>query len=402
MNRQPLLELVKTWLARTQTKQLLIMLVIAGAGLLSGSLIAVKGADSALVVDSPAPLPTVTRAVATPTVKPSPLVKASRTPAPAISKKPSSPVAKAKAKRTGFNWGITIQPFPFREKNELYLPEQFRLAKELGLNAVRVEYSPNNAGANKQAIGLAKQHNLQLIFMIPFGPNDIFTDQKLYDNAYHYVADIVGQYKGQVAVWQLATEPASVALIDGGHHGVDRVDYPEDKYQAVSTWLKAAAKAVKESDPGARRLINDQWVHVGFFDRFLAEGGDFDILGWNWFSDMGTDFNKVVLDHKTGQSYSLMKKLKSFNHDIWITELNRRGGSNDGNEKAQADYIQEMAERFYAEQSIKAVFVFLLAEDETAPPKERGYSLVNLDLAKQWTAGPKEAYGRYQSLIKAK
>lgn len=388
---------------RYHLRQFLIILSIALFGLGMGSLYGVQGLrEKASLIPtpvSPSPKPLAN-------VLPSPElpIVISITPSPSPAAKSIKKAAKApalKVKRS-FNWGVTIQPFPFRENNTVFLSEQFRLAQELSLKAVRVEYSPNNQPANQQAVDLAKERNLQLVFIIPFGPNDIFSDQQLFDNAYQYVAEAVNRYKGQVPVWQLATEVASVAIIDGGHHGVDRVDYPENKYQAVATWLKAATKAVKDTDPSAKRLVNDQWVHVGFFDRFLAEGGDFDILGWNWFSDMGKDIQRPVLNSKTGQRYNLMKKLKSYNKELWLTEVNRRGGSKDGDERAQADYIQFMAETAYAEPAVTGFFVYNLVEDQTAPPAEQGYSLVNIDQDKQWVAGPKEAFNRYQALIKAK
>lgn len=385
-------------------KQLGTIIAVALLGLSLGSFVSVKGAkESSQIPFSPLPSPSappiadslsdLTTPLPMPSQKPATAKKA-----PAPKKSPLSP----NAVKRPFLWGVTILPYPFIEGSDLFLPEQFRLASELGLRAVRVEYSVNNDSVNQQVVELAKKHNLQLIFIIPFGPNDIFTDQKLQDNAYQYVKKIVEQYKGQVPVWQLATEVASVAIVDGGHHGVDRVDYPEAKYQAVATWLKGATKAVRDADPAAKRLVNDQWIHVGFFDRFLAEGGDFDILGWNWFSDMGTDMERVTIDAKKRQTYRLLTKLKSFKKDIWLTEVNRRLGSKDGKEKEQADYIQTMAEKTYANPAIKGFFVFNLVEDQSAPPQEQGYSLVNIDKEKNWVGGLKLAFWRYQGLIKAK
>ncbi len=403
---------LKQLVAKPQIRHMGAIIGIAVAGLVTGSLVAVQAGlgrpnplasplanfitpiaiPTIIAVDGPSPSPT-----------PSPKTVAAKVSTKVATKKASAPnPPPASSKRSAFWWGVSILPFPLREKNDLFLPEQFRLAKEIGTKIVRTDFSPNNEPANRQAIDLAHQNGLKLVMIIPFGPNDIFSDQNLANNAYQYVHTIVEEHKGQVDVWQLATEPASVAIIDGGHYGVDRIDYPESKYQAVATWLKAATRAVADADPTARRLINDQWVHVGFFDRYFADGGDTDIIGWNWFSDMGTSWDNPVINTKTDQRYALLKKLKSFNRDIWLTEVNRRGGSNDGNEKAEADYIQAMAEKAYAEPAIKAFFVFDLVGDQLAPPKEQGYGLVNVDADKNWTGSLKEAFYRYKNLIAAK
>lgn len=389
-------------MANPKSRQIAVIAVVAVVGLVSGSFVAIGGARDAKIIASPSPA--LIQVITTPTVVNQIVASPSPTPLATPTIKPTTTPTKAavSSKRTDFLWGVTIMPFPFKDQNETFIVEQFRLANELGLKVVRVEYSPNNLPMNDKVIELAKKYNLKLVFIIPFGPNDIFSDPQLSNNTYNYVANIVNRYKGQVAVWQLATEVASVALISSGHHGVDQVDYPEAKYQAVATWLKAAAKAVKDNDPNAKRLINDQWVHVGFFDRFLKEGGDFDILGWNWFSDMGTNMENPLLNSKTGQRYALMNKLKSFKKEIWLTEVNRRQGSNGGKEKEQADYIQHMAESAYKNSTVKSFMIFNLVEDQMAPPQERGYGLVNIEDGKHWVGGLKQAYRRYQDLIKAK
>lgn len=392
---------IKRFFAKPQVRQLGVIISIAAVGLFSGSLVAIGGASEPRTKPTISPTPFVLPSpvkpvtLASPSPSPSPVVKAKPQP---VKKRP----APAKPKRPDFNWGITIQPFPFREQNEQFLPEQLRLAAELGVSVVRIDYTPGNDAINQLILEQAKKHHLKLVFIIPFGPKDIFTDPNLYDNAYRYVADIVGKYKGQVPVWQLANEVGAVALVDGLHHGVDRVDYPEDKYKAVSTWLSAATKAVRDTDPAAKRLVTDHWVHVGFFDRFLAEGGDFEILGWNWFSDMGTNMDRVTINPQTGQTYNLLSKLKSFKKELWLTEVNRRLGSHGGKDKEQADFIQTMAEYAYGNPAINGFLVYNLVEDQTARVEESGYSLIHIDIDNKWVTGLKAAFGRYQALIKAK
>lgn len=293
-----------------------------------------------------------------------------------------------------FHWGATLRPelFPNTSDNEKFLPEQFKAMKELGLTTLRTDYNTKNLKQNQQVLDLAKKHGMEVVFIIPFGPNDIWTDKNLYDNSYKYVNAIVKRHKGQVKVWQLGTEVASVALKSGGLHGVDGVDYPEAKYKAVSTWLTAATKATKDADPDAKRLLNDQWVHVGFFDRFIKEGGQFEIIGWNWFSDMGTNIEKPTLDAKTKQTYNLMDKLKSYNKEIWLTEVNRRNGDADGNSKAQADYIETMANYVTKNKSISGFIVFHFIG-------EQGYGIANLNFDGKAIGEKKPAFATYKKLI---
>lgn len=363
-------------------RQLAIIATIAVIALGSGAFVAGRFSKRSQAQTNPSPS---TEAAASPQTATSPATS------PKVVNIPSpSPTPKEK-----FQWGVHLRPglFPTNADNMKALPGQFALMKDLGITTVRTEYEVNNESLNKTILQQAKAHGLQVVFIIPFGPNDIKTDPKLYDNAYKYVKDIVSKHKGQVPVWQLGTEVATVAMKSPNLHGVDAVDYPDSTYKPVATWMMAATRAVKDADPGAKRLINDQWIHVGFFDKFIKEGGQFEMIGWNWFSDMGTNFERPVIDRNTGQRYDLMKKLKSYNKEIWLTEVNRRNGNQDGDSKAQADFIETMAKYAYNSKTIKGVLVFHLMG-------EQGYGLVNVDEGQKKIGSKKEAFTRYQGLIR--
>lgn len=301
-----------------------------------------------------------------------------------------------------FAWGITVLTFPFRTYQEPFTGVQMAEAKQLGVNYVRVDYLPTNPKAAEVAVEAARANGLKVVLVIPFGPKDIFTDKALANNTESYVSAIVKRFKGKVAVYQLATEVASVALANNAAaHGIEKKDYPADKLAAVTTWVKTAATTVASVDPSAKRLVNDQWVHVGFFDHYFAAGGNFDLLGWNWFSDMGTNMETVVIDKAKNQKYQLLSKLKSYNKPIWLTEVNRRLGSQGGQERAQADFIKTMANYAARQNAINGFFVFNLLEDQAAPEKERGYSIITAtDTGKeQKITGRKPAFEGYRKAI---
>lgn len=312
-------------------------------------------------------------------------------------------VADVYVKEGEFAWGVTVLTFPFPTYKEGFTATQMTEAKKLGVNYIRVDYLPSNPKAMDAAINAAQANNLKVVLVIPFGPKDIFTDSELEASTETYVSDIVKKYKGKVAVYQLATEVASVALANNAAlHGIEKKDYPAEKLAAVTTWIKVASEAVKKNDPKAKRLVNDQWVHTGFFDNFFAAGGDFDILGWNWFSDMGTSMDTVVIDKNKNQKYELLAKIKSYDKPIWLTEINRRQGSQGGKEQEQASFIQTMGDYVKTKPEISGFFVFNLLEDQAAPKQERGYGILNAtdDGKTQTITGPKPAFNTYQTVIK--
>ncbi len=300
-------------------------------------------------------------------------------------------------------WGVTVLTFPFPTYKESFTRTQIQEAKKLGINTIRVDYVPTNPKASEVAVDEARKQKLEVVLLIPFGPKDIFSDKDLAANTDRYVTDIVNRFKGKVSVYQLATEAASVALNnDASKHGIKSSDYPASRLKAVITWVKTASETVKRVDPSAKRLVNDQWVHVGFFDQLLAEGADFDILGWNWFSDMGTTIDTVTLNQQTGETYQLLSKLESYNKPIWLTEVNRRQGSNGGKEPEQAAFITTMGDYVASRPVIKGFFVFNLLEDQAAPPQEKGYGIITAtDNGKeQLITGHKAAFDAYKTVIK--
>lgn len=355
-------------------KQFAIILGIGTVALGSGALLASKFRQPA----PPEPTPVASPSVAA-IVSPKPLA--------------TKVAVKSSVNKGKFTWGIALRPelFPNEADNLKFIPVQMAKLKELGVDSVRVDYSPTKEAINQKVLDEAKKNGIKVVFIIPFGPNDIKSDKNLYDNAYNYVKKIVSRHKGQ-EVWQLGTEVATVALKKPDLHGVDFVDYPDSTYKPVATWLKAATKAVADTDPAAKRLLNDQWVHVGFFEKFLKEGGQFEIIGWNWFSDMGTDFEKPTIDRNTGQKYELMKKLRSFNKEIWLTEVNRRNGDADGDQKAQADFIETIANRARKIPEINGFIVFHFIG-------EQGYGIADINYEAKVINVYKQAYERYKTII---
>ncbi len=373
-------------------KLVLIILLIAITGLGAGAFFAAQRTDTPnLAQSSPAGTVSVEPvADATASAGPKVVPIASASSSPRVSAKPSPT-------KQPFVWSVTIRPFLYHEmdKNRAFLPAQMDLAKELGVTSVRVDYSDKQPWMNDLVLAEAKKRGIEVIFILPLGPNDTRTDPKLYDNAYRYVYNIVKKYKDQVKVWQLGTEVATVALKKPDMQGISTVDYPKETYTHVATWLMAATRAVKDADPEARRMLNDQWIHVGFFKKFIAEGGQFEIIGWNWFSDMGgsSRVEQLLVNNDPKQKFRLMDTLKSFNKEIWFAEVNRRQGSLDGNEKAQDAFLKEMGQYAVKNKSVHGFIVFLLIGEE-------GYSLVHPNLEGMTIRAKKPVFTTYQQLIR--
>jgi len=145
---------------------------------------------------------------------------------------------------------------------------------------------------------------------------------------------------------------------------------------------------VRAGDPNAQTIVNFTWLHYGFIQRLVNDGVDFDIIGADWYSNMG-DITSVrgTLD--------LPAYIKTqFGKPLWITEGNRWEGSTGGNEAAQAAYISQDVSAMCNNPNISAYVVYeLLDEPGVSPAFEANMGLVYNPTS------PKPAFDAYKQVI---
>ncbi len=305
-------------------------------------------------------------------------------------------------KKNAFLWGVMTREASLQDYTLDYWNKELGYDKQLGVNSIKIDYDAH-AGYKRsvEMVQSAKSKNLEVLFT--FAPADILKVQKPYDEGYSLGKKLGTKLAGQVAYYQLMSEPASTALKGGQFTGTLQSDYDQAKYQIVMNWLKGASDGVRAGDPKAKIVINDQWTHFAFFDMIARDGVKFDYLGWNWFSDMGFLGDKT-LDNGT----KVFDKLKSYNKPIILTEVNERPDSVKGmDENAQSDFIQKMADFAWANKdAIKGFFVLELTDQPATQihaPKSEYYGLIKFSQNADGTytfGQPKKAFATYQNIIK--
>ena len=124
--------------------------------------------------------------------------------------------------------------------------------------------------------------------------------------------------------------------------------FNETKNNYYRAMLRGLIAGVKRASSEATTIINTGgWLHYGWYTRLVADQLDFDIIGYHWYSSMG-DFNDTGTN---GGHTDVLQKLGKYGKRIWITEMNREGGSSAGS-PARPDPSGETAEAIFLQHEL--------------------------------------------------
>lgn len=259
-------------------------------------------------------------------------------------------------------WGVNGHPF--QAYPDIPLETQIELVRALGMSHYRVG-TRNDGLARLNPI--AKKHGISLLPIIhPDGPLDEKTPKQLYDDCFERARWLTRRHRGQFKVWELGNEVESFAIIqpcemrdDGTQYpcewgpagGVEAEDYFGPRWAKVSASIRGLLDGAAEGDPDAKRAIGTAgWGHLGAFERWKADGLDWDITVWH-------DFETVR------ETY--LEKLASYGKPIWITEFNAGGGGFETEEKNAAMLSDRIAyyRAMRTKYGLEAAFIYELLDE---------------------------------------
>lgn len=218
--------------------------------------------------------------------------------------------------REDFEWGIGGHNNFYPAYPERTYKEQVRLAAQMGCDIYRLNYNPTNMSmlnyldkmvAEIQAYGM----EVMLVMDDTSGtPQDVANRAKI----------VAGRYKkgsqyGFIKYIQVFGEADIVALEQSGttyKYDGSKPEHYDPK--VVDEWYKkfnAALTTIRSVNKDAKTVVSFSYVHYGFLLALLERGLEWDIVGPDWYQDMGS-FQK------------LMDPLKEAfpNHEFLICEAN--------------------------------------------------------------------------------
>lgn len=275
--------------------------------------------------------------------------------------------AAAYTSRSDFSWGVNGHNRHYASYPDKNLKTQVKLAAELGSTIYRFNYNPVTAEDfayldTVLAEVLAYGMDMMLVLDDAQGTPEAIA-QRIGAVAARYTSN---SPHGFIRYLQIFGEADIPALLDSNPGDVPDGSLSSHYSDAViADWygrFAAAIAAVRAVNADARTVISISHVHYGFLAALQARGLEWDVIGLDWYSDMGP-FSQVLEPVKAG-----------FSQDILITETNiRPTGNNTYAPLSTWDWLIEGMAAVYAEPRVKGMLFYeLLDEPAIADPVE-GY-----------------------------
>jgi hypothetical protein len=282
---------------------------------------------------------------------------------------------------------------------DMSVATQFDLVDQLGAGLYRLSVTnPINFAWVDQFITEGRTRDIKLSPTL-FGPlaRNTSTASAIYTAAFNAGRSFAMHYAGQVAAYELSNELDVATKLPIISDGALPSDYDDALYAKAREEIRGLHDGVKAGDPSAKTLVNFAWLHYGFIQRLLDDGVAFDIIGINWYSNMG-DITNV-----RGSGFNLVSYIKThFGKPLWITEANRKDGSMGGNETVQATYISQTAQAMAMNPDVDAFIAYELFDEPGHPSVyEQNYGLVKFKQSsgKYVVDTFKPAFTQYQQVI---
>jgi len=300
-----------------------------------------------------------------------------------------------------FMWGVNVNPSALRKYDPAGWNLQMKRVAELGAGWIRLSFdndAPDRFAIYDEMIDAANTRNIN-VYLGLGSTKPIETIGNTYQDGYNVGNEVSAHYKGKIKYYQLMSEQGSGALRGGGYSGENESDYDADKYNKAKEWMRGASTAIRKNDPNAYIVITDQWLRTAYFGMLIRDKVDFDIIGWDWFGDMG-----LMGDRELADGTLLVDKLRSFNKPLILAEVNDRPDPKKGmNEAKQSAFIKQMADWAYNSDYIKGFFVHELVDLRPANDSPGDfYGLIKFKKASDggYTFGEKKAaFDTYKNII---
>lgn len=184
-------------------------------------------------------------------------------------------------------------------------------------------------------------------------------------------ANFAAKYGNYFTYYNLGND-LELPLLLSQKTGQSQNDYNLDKFNVVAAYLKGMDEGIKSKDADAKTMISAGWLHYGFLRMLEWYGVKYDVVAYNWYSDME---NAAA---KGAGIPDITLKLSSLfpTKPIWFTEFNYRYKATSlTNEADQDAFVTKFVAKCNANPQVKVAMVYELFDEPYKSTQEGCYGI---------------------------
>lgn len=232
--------------------------------------------------------------------------------------------------RDGFLFGVNGHNRGYEAYPEKNLEQQVRLAAEMGSKVYRFNLVPMSLDEFEyldKVYRTVHAYGMELLLVME-GSHDEYEDIR------DHAKMVAKRYAGKINYIQVGNERDIPAMLGASVDGTQKAHYNMSALAASVNQLKAMCEGVREGSPSTKIIINFSYKHTYYLDYLHEQKVDFDIIGWDWYSNMG-------------EYEPTMEKILSFGKEMMVCETNLWDGRDADAETTRSQWLKEFADFIY-------------------------------------------------------
>lgn len=197
-----------------------------------------------------------------------------------------------------FMWGVNTHHDYYNVYASANVEDQMHLMAELGVKLIRTGFSSNLDWTDK-VVRMANKYGMKVMLcngsvrstLEEYDADLVFATAKMIANRYNGKKGY-----GKVDYIQIDNEVDNY-LMSRAHEaglnpgdGSDKNKYIKEDVERVCYMFNNYAAGIRAADSDIKIIINSGWTHYGFHDWLEEYKVDYDIIGFDWYTDMSTTF----------------------------------------------------------------------------------------------------------------
>ncbi|MDB5011952.1 MAG: hypothetical protein JWQ25_154 [Daejeonella sp.] len=278
-----------------------------------------------------------------------------------------------------FALGVKGYPFTYTAYRKIPLAKQLDLIGKMGVKIYSVDLTLDaNFKTNETLLNelntVSKQKNVKLLPVIPLkGLNYLSDSTTAYNSGRALGTNIALSYGSIFEFYQLGNLQEN-AFIIAGKHGNSTADYSYAKFKILASYLKGMNEGIKATDADAKTIVNATWLHFSYLQMLLAEKVNFDVIGYDWYSNMDDNAKSNF-----GISDISQKLSSVFSKPIWFTKLNIWQGTANKTQDEQRVWLNGFITKCKNNPLVGAVIINELLDQPEMASTEKQYGIVSVD-----------------------